>query len=88
MLGEVAVETGCKMPDTVEELRAIEGEVEREWWWLNGALNAVAQVQAEQSHADFSRFRAMQAQAREVDRKRVAIAVRIAELEGGFNEHS
>jgi len=31
------------LPDTLEELRALEREVEREWWWLHGALNAVAQ---------------------------------------------
>ena len=37
------------MPDTLEELRALEREVEREWWWLHGALNAVAQAQAERS---------------------------------------
>jgi len=46
----------------------------------------VAQVRAEPSHADPARFREMQAQAREVDRQRVQIAVRIAELQGGFNE--
>ena len=51
------------MPDTLEELRALEREVELEWWWLHGALNAVAQAQAERSHGDFSRFREMQAQA-------------------------
>lgn len=67
------------MPDTLEELRALEREVEREWWWLNGALNAVAQVQAEGlCHG----IREMQAQKRSVDRKRVEIATRIAALVG------
>ena len=69
------------MPDTLEELRALERQVEREWWWLNGALNAVAQVQAERHRGVLTSFRQMQTQAREVDRRRVAIAVRIAEME-------
>jgi uncharacterized coiled-coil DUF342 family protein len=74
------------MPNTLEELRELERQVERQWWWLHGALTAVAQVRAERSHADPGRFREMQAQAREVDRQRVQIAARIAELQGGFNE--
>jgi len=69
------------MPDTLEELRALERKVEREWWWLNGALNAVAQVRAERAAGALKSFREMQAQARDVDRRRVAIAVRIAEIE-------
>jgi len=60
------------MPDTLEELLALEREIDREWWWLNGALHAVAQLQAE------DRLREMQAQAREVDRRRTEISVRIA----------
>jgi hypothetical protein len=36
------VERQRQMADTLKELRALE----REWWWLHGALNAVAQVQA------------------------------------------
>ena len=74
------------MPNTLEELRELERQVELQWWWLHGALTAVAQVRAEPSHADPARFREMQAQAREVDRQRVQIAARIAELQGGFNE--
>ena len=35
------------MPDSLDELRALERQVEREWWWLNGAIYAVAQVQAD-----------------------------------------
>jgi hypothetical protein len=55
--------------------------VEREWWWLNGAFHAVAQARAEWSEGKLLSFREMQAQAREVDKRRVEIAVRIAEIE-------
>ena len=59
------------MPDTLDELRALERQVEREWWWLSGALHAVTQAQAEGlCHG----IREMQAQKRCVDRKRVEIA--------------
>ena len=78
---EVPVETERNMPDTLEELRALEHQVEREWWWLNGALHAAAQVYAERPYGDPRRFREMQAQAREIDRRRVQIAVRIAEMD-------
>ena len=71
------------MTDNLEQLRALEREVEREWWWLNGALHAAAQASAEWSTGKHS-FREMQAQAREVDRRRVEIAVRIAEMEAGL----
>ena len=66
---------------TLEELRALEREIERQWWWLNGALHAVAQGQAERPFASSRSFREMQAQVREIDRRRVALAVRIAEIE-------
>jgi hypothetical protein len=69
------------MPDTLEELRALEREVEREWWWLHGALHAVAQMQTERAAGVLTSFREMQEQARDVDRRRVEIAIRIAELE-------
>jgi len=72
---------GYAMPETIEELQELEREVERQWWWLHGALNAVAQVRADGSHGDVRGFRQMQAQAHEVDRRRVQIALRIAELE-------
>jgi hypothetical protein len=55
-------------------------------WWLNGALHAVAQAQAERSVGKLQSFREMQAQVREVDRQRVEIALRIAELEGLRNQ--
>ena len=32
--------------DTLVALQAREEEVEREWWWLHGALNEVARVGA------------------------------------------
>jgi len=78
---ETVVEGEHKMPDSFEELRALERQVEREWWWLHGALNAVAQMRAERTGASMN-FREMQEQAQEVDRRRVEIAVRIAELQG------
>ena len=67
--------------NTLEELRTLEREVERQWWWLNGALHAVAQGRAERPYADPKSFRELQAQVREVDRQRVQLAVRIAEIE-------
>lgn len=71
-----------KMPDSLEELRALERQVEREWWWSHGALNAVAQMRAERTVGASMNFREMQEQSREIDRRRVEIAVRIAELQG------
>jgi hypothetical protein len=76
------------MPDSLDELRALERQVEREWWWLNGALHAVARVQADRLQGAPANFREMQIQANEVDRRRVQIAVRIAELEAGLNEQA
>jgi len=74
------------MPETIEELQELEREVERQWWWLHGALNAVVQLRAGCSQGDTRSFRQMQAQAREVDCRRVQIALRIAELQGGLND--
>lgn len=70
------------MPDTLDELRTLERQVEREWWWLNGALHAVAQLKAERSVGSLAGFRELQQQASEIDRQRVQIAVRIATLVG------
>jgi hypothetical protein len=39
------------------ELQELEREVERQWWWLHGALNAVAQARAAGSHGDARTFR-------------------------------
>jgi hypothetical protein len=69
-------------PNSLEVLRALERQVEREWRWLNGALHAVAQAHAEWSAGKLRDFRQMLAQARDADRRRVEIAVRIAEMEG------
>ncbi len=80
---EAAVETRCELPDSLEKLLALEQELEREWWWLHGALNAVAEVQAERTGGIVTRFRGMQAQVAEVDRRRVQIAMRLAELDAG-----
>jgi hypothetical protein len=82
----VPVEAEHVMVNSLEELQVLEREVEREWWWLNGALHAAAQAQAEWPSGKQQSFRAMQAQAREVDRRRVEIAVRIAEMEARLNE--
>ena len=73
------------LPETLEELRELERQIEREWWWLHGALNAVAQMHAERATGTLGDFRDMHAQAREVDRRRVAIAVRIAVIEKTLN---
>ena len=75
------MEFPSRMPDTLEALRTMERQIEREWWWLNGAIHATAQVRAERSGSDPHAFREMQAQAREVDRLRVQIAMRIAAIE-------
>jgi len=73
------------LPETLEELRELERQIECEWWCLHGALNAVAQMHAERATGTLADFRDMHAQAREVDKRRVQIAMRIAEIEGTFN---
>lgn len=62
----------------LDRLQAIERDLEREWWWLSGALHAVAQVNSGDPYA----YCQMMAQKRAVDRKRVEIACRIAGLVG------
>ena len=79
------METRALLPDTLEELRELERLVECEWWWLHGALNAVAQMHAERAAGTLGNFRDMHVQAREVDRRRVQIAMRIAEIEATLN---
>lgn len=69
--------------DELRELRAIEQEIEREWWWLNGALHAIAQVNS----GDPGAYLEMLTQKRAVDRKRVEIASRIAALVGPPSQH-
>jgi hypothetical protein len=69
------------MPDTLEDLRAKEREAEGAWWALQGALLAIAELNAGRTGGITGRFREMQAQSREVDRRRIAIAARIAGIE-------
>jgi hypothetical protein len=59
-------------------LRALEREIEREWWWLSGAVHAIAQVNS----GDPGAYLEMLTQKRTVDRKRIEIASRIATLAG------
>ena len=75
------MKTQSNVPDSLENLRVIEQQLEREWWWLQGALNAVAELRVVRFQADPLHFRRLQAQAREVDRRRVQIAMSIAKLE-------
>ena len=75
------METHRNLPDSLEELLALDRQVEREWWWLNGALHAVAQVQTEAAVGNLKCFREMQMQGRTLDRRRVEIALRISGLE-------
>ena len=62
--------------DDLAQLREIERQIEREWWWLNGALHAIAQVNS----GDPGAYMDMLAQKRAIDRKRVEIACRIAAM--------
>ena len=64
--------------DELDQLRALEREIEREWWWLNGALHAIAQVSSGDPGAHWQ----MLTQKRAVDWKRIEIANRIAAIVG------
>jgi len=75
------------MPDTLEELRAVERQAEREWWRIQALLLAVAELNAGRSGGVTRKFREMQEQAREFDRWRIAIAVRIAGM-GAEDRHA
>lgn len=66
--------------ETLDQLLAREEEVEREWQWLQDALNEVARVRAE--HGDAQAFRLMQAQAMRVGQRRVELRMSMAALEG------
>ena len=76
------METCRDMPETLEELLGLAQHLEREWWRLYGALNALAQLHVERPSVDLGGLRKLQARAREVDRRRVELSVRIAEREG------
>ena len=67
------------MAEKLEELRAREAEVEREWQWLHDALNQVARVRAE--NGDAHAFRPMQQQAMRVGQRRVELRLQAAALE-------
>ena len=65
-------------PEQLEALQRLAAKLEREWWWINGALHAIAQINAEGPGT----LSALRHQARAIDARRVAIAVRLAELTG------
>ena len=65
--------------ESLAELRAREGELDREWQWLAAALNTVARVKAEQGQA--AAFQLMQRQAVRVGQRRVELRLAMAELE-------
>ena len=64
--------------DDLDKLRELERQIEREWWWLNGALHAIAQVNS----GDPAAYWQMLTQKRAVNRKRIEISSRIAEIVG------
>jgi hypothetical protein len=68
--------SAAQLPDRLEDLLSLERRLEQEWWWINGALHAVAQLHAEGPLA----IRELDAQARNIDRMRAAISVRLAQL--------
>ena len=63
-------------PERLEDLLKLEQRLEREWWWINGALHAVAQLQSDGPQG----LRELRTQARTIDRMRIALSVRLAEL--------
>ena len=66
--------------ETLQELRARETEVAREWSWLQDMLNKVARMRADQQ--DTRVFRMLQHQALIVGEHRVHLQQRMAELNG------
>jgi hypothetical protein len=63
------------VPEQLEELLKLEHRLEREWWWINGALHAAAQIQSDGPKG----LRELRTQARTIDRMRVEISVRLAQ---------
>jgi hypothetical protein len=64
------------LPERREDLLELEQKLEREWWWINGALHAVAQLQSDGPKG----LRELRTQARSIDRMRIALSMRLAEL--------
>ena len=76
------MEGDTELPGGLEDLCALERAVEKEWWWLGGALHAVAEMRIDFPNAPVGHFRELQTQKLTLDRKRVEIAVRIAAITG------
>ena len=72
------------LPERLEELLKLEQRLEREWWWINGALHAVAQLQSDGPRG----LNELRTQARTIDRMRIAITVRLAELTSTDTAHA
>lgn len=71
---------GSSQAESIEELRAREDEVAREWEWLHETVNRVARANSENESADA--FRLLQHQAMAVGQRRVELRLRMAALEG------
>lgn len=68
-----------QLPDNHDALLELHDQAEREWWWLNGALHGVAQLQADGP----SCITKMRDRQRSLDRARVQISVRLAGMKRG-----
>ena len=69
------------MPDALAELRAREDEVEREWNWLQQAINTIARARADQG--DAHALRLLHEQAMRVGQRRNELRMQMAQLETG-----
>jgi hypothetical protein len=78
LLWVIELQPGSWAVDDLDKLRELERQIEQEWWWLNGALHAIAQVNS----GDPGAYWQMLTQKRAVDRKRVEIASCIAAIVG------
>lgn len=70
----------------LEELRAREDEVRREWEWLNETINEIARVHADNEQV--SVFRLLHEQAMAVGRRRLELCIEIAETERKVQQNS